>query len=117
MCSMRRLASVSIGVRSRQQRRIPQIKRALRVATDRAHELGIIGVPTITIDGEPLWGDDRLEDAAAQLRSYGRVDDGRAGEHLMPVEHRLPPQRHRKALEGPSPLLLRTLVTGGDVGS
>jgi|HubBroStandDraft_2_1064218.scaffolds.fasta_scaffold00665_9 2-hydroxychromene-2-carboxylate isomerase len=47
----------------------PQIKQALRVATDRAHELGVIGVPTITIDGESFWGDDRLEDAAARLKS------------------------------------------------
>ncbi len=47
----------------------PQIKQALRAATDAAHELGVIGVPTITIDGEPFWGDDRLEDAAARLRS------------------------------------------------
>jgi len=46
----------------------PQIKRALREATDAAHRLGVIGVPTIAIDGEPIWGDDRLEDAAARLR-------------------------------------------------
>jgi len=32
------------------------------------------------------------------------------------LEHRLCPQRHRKAPEGTSPLLLRTLVTYGDVG-
>jgi 2-hydroxychromene-2-carboxylate isomerase len=47
----------------------PQIKQALRDATDAAHELGVIGVPTIAIDGELFWGDDRLEDAAAHLRS------------------------------------------------
>jgi 2-hydroxychromene-2-carboxylate isomerase len=46
----------------------PQIKQALREATDAAHALGVIGVPTITIDGESFWGDDRLEDAAARLR-------------------------------------------------
>lgn len=45
----------------------PQIKRALREATDAAHALGVIGVPTIAIDGELFWGDDRLEDAAAYL--------------------------------------------------
>jgi 2-hydroxychromene-2-carboxylate isomerase len=43
----------------------PQIKQALRAATDAAHALGVIGVPTIAIDGELFWGDDRLEDAAA----------------------------------------------------
>jgi 2-hydroxychromene-2-carboxylate isomerase len=48
----------------------PQIKQALRAATDAAHALGVIGVPTIAVpvpggSGEELlWGDDRLEDAA-----------------------------------------------------
>jgi 2-hydroxychromene-2-carboxylate isomerase len=46
----------------------PRIKQALRAATDAAHELGVIGVPTIAVDGELFWGDDRLEDAAAHLR-------------------------------------------------
>jgi 2-hydroxychromene-2-carboxylate isomerase len=45
-----------------------EIKRALRHATDAAHELGVIGVPTIAIDDELFWGDDRLEDAAAHLK-------------------------------------------------
>jgi 2-hydroxychromene-2-carboxylate isomerase len=47
----------------------PQIKQALRAATDATHELGVIGVPTIAIDRELFWGDDRLEDAAAHLAS------------------------------------------------
>jgi 2-hydroxychromene-2-carboxylate isomerase len=47
----------------------PQIKQALRAATDAAHELGVIGVPTIAIDRELFWGDDRLEDAAAHLQA------------------------------------------------
>ncbi len=46
-----------------------EIKRALRLATDSARELGVIGVPTIAIDDELFWGDDRLEDAAAHLES------------------------------------------------
>jgi 2-hydroxychromene-2-carboxylate isomerase len=45
----------------------PQIKRALRDATDAAFAAGVVGVPTIAIDGEAFWGDDRLEDAAAHL--------------------------------------------------
>jgi 2-hydroxychromene-2-carboxylate isomerase len=49
----------------------PQIKRALRLATDAAHELGVIGVPTIAIDDELFWGDDRLEDAADFLTRAG----------------------------------------------
>lgn len=44
-----------------------QIKRALREATDAAHALGVTGVPTLAIDGECFWGDDRLEEAAARL--------------------------------------------------
>jgi 2-hydroxychromene-2-carboxylate isomerase len=47
----------------------PRVKQALREATDAAHELGVIGVPTLAIDRELFWGDDRLEDAAARLAS------------------------------------------------
>jgi 2-hydroxychromene-2-carboxylate isomerase len=43
----------------------PEIKLALRTATDAAYALGVFGVPTIAVGGELLWGDDRLEDAAA----------------------------------------------------
>jgi 2-hydroxychromene-2-carboxylate isomerase len=46
-----------------------RIKLALRSATDAAHERGVIGVPTIAVDDELFWGDDRLADAAAHLRS------------------------------------------------
>ncbi len=46
----------------------PEIKLALREATDAAHSLGVFGVPTIALDGELLWGDDRLDEAAALLR-------------------------------------------------
>jgi 2-hydroxychromene-2-carboxylate isomerase len=45
----------------------PEIKLALRAATDAAHALGVFGVPTIAVDGELFWGDDRLSDAAAAL--------------------------------------------------
>ena len=44
-----------------------ELKQTLRRATDFAHELGVIGVPTVAIDEELFWGDDRLEDAAAHL--------------------------------------------------
>jgi 2-hydroxychromene-2-carboxylate isomerase len=50
----------------------PEIKQALRSATDAAHQLGVFGVPTISVDGELLWGDDRLQEAAAlQERTAG----------------------------------------------
>jgi 2-hydroxychromene-2-carboxylate isomerase len=45
----------------------PEIKLALRDATDAAHRLGVYGVPTLAVDGELFWGDDRLSDAAAAL--------------------------------------------------
>jgi 2-hydroxychromene-2-carboxylate isomerase len=48
-------------------KRDPQVKQALRRATDTAGELGVIGVPTLAVDGQLFWGDDRLEDAAAHL--------------------------------------------------
>jgi 2-hydroxychromene-2-carboxylate isomerase len=44
----------------------PEIKAALRGATDAAIERGVRGVPTLaTEDGRLLFGDDRLEDALA----------------------------------------------------
>jgi 2-hydroxychromene-2-carboxylate isomerase len=45
----------------------PSIKEALRAATDEAQQRGVFGVPTIAIDDELFWGDDRLDDAAAHL--------------------------------------------------
>jgi 2-hydroxychromene-2-carboxylate isomerase len=50
----------------------PEIKLALRQATDAAHRLGVFGVPTVAVAGELFWGDDRLEDAAARIASCGR---------------------------------------------
>jgi 2-hydroxychromene-2-carboxylate isomerase len=41
------------------------VKKALREATDRAAELGVIGVPSLVVDGEVFWGDDRLEEAVS----------------------------------------------------
>jgi 2-hydroxychromene-2-carboxylate isomerase len=44
----------------------PEIKDLLRAVTDRALELGVSGVPSVAVDGELFWGDDRLEEAAAR---------------------------------------------------
>jgi 2-hydroxychromene-2-carboxylate isomerase len=41
------------------------IKDRLRVATEEAIERGVTGVPTVAVDGQLFWGDDRLEEAAA----------------------------------------------------
>jgi 2-hydroxychromene-2-carboxylate isomerase len=45
----------------------PRVKDALRSATQAAFELGVTGVPTIAIDDQLFWGDDRLQEAAAHL--------------------------------------------------
>jgi 2-hydroxychromene-2-carboxylate isomerase len=45
----------------------PEIKERLREATDGALAAGVQGVPTVLVDGEPFWGDDRLEAAATRL--------------------------------------------------
>jgi 2-hydroxychromene-2-carboxylate isomerase len=47
--------------------RDPEIKLALRVATDGAHARGVFGVPTVAIGEQLFWGDDRLQDAAMAL--------------------------------------------------
>jgi len=49
--------------------RNPEIKLALRTATDDAHALGVFGVPTVVVGEEIFWGDDRLREAAVGLAS------------------------------------------------
>jgi 2-hydroxychromene-2-carboxylate isomerase len=53
----------------------PQVKGALREATDAAHERGVIGVPTIAAAGELFWGDDRLQQATSRLEQDAREQD------------------------------------------
>jgi 2-hydroxychromene-2-carboxylate isomerase len=49
--------------------RDPEIKLALRAATDAAHARGVFGVPSVAVGDVIFWGDDRLTDAAiARLR-------------------------------------------------
>ncbi|MGH2858939.1 MAG: 2-hydroxychromene-2-carboxylate isomerase [Solirubrobacteraceae bacterium] len=45
------------------------VKRALRVATERAWGAGVRGIPTLRCATELFYGDDRLEDAARHLAS------------------------------------------------
>jgi len=45
-----------------------EIKQALRDETDAAVALGVFGVPTVIVEGELFWGDDRLQDAAVAHR-------------------------------------------------
>jgi 2-hydroxychromene-2-carboxylate isomerase len=44
----------------------PEIKRALREATEQAWERGVQGVPTLEAGRRLYFGDDRLEEAAAE---------------------------------------------------
>jgi 2-hydroxychromene-2-carboxylate isomerase len=41
------------------------VKGALREATEQAGDLGVRGVPSVVMNGEVYWGDDRLEEAVA----------------------------------------------------
>ncbi|HTR72667.1 MAG TPA: DsbA family protein [Solirubrobacteraceae bacterium] len=43
------------------------VKLALRNATDAAHARGVIGVPTVAVEGRLFFGDDRLGEAAASV--------------------------------------------------
>jgi 2-hydroxychromene-2-carboxylate isomerase len=43
------------------------VKSELREATEDAIERGVTGLPTVEVDGELFWGDDRLEEAAAAV--------------------------------------------------
>lgn len=45
----------------------PSIKDELRRRTDRAVELGVFGAPTFFVNGEPFWGQDRLDFVARAL--------------------------------------------------
>jgi 2-hydroxychromene-2-carboxylate isomerase len=47
---------------------VAEDKQRLRENTDRALELGAIGVPTVAVGDELFWGDDRLDEAAASAR-------------------------------------------------
>lgn len=60
-------AATDVGLDRREVERAmgtPEIKSALREATDEAHRLGVFGVPTMVVGGQLFWGDDRLQDAA-----------------------------------------------------
>jgi 2-hydroxychromene-2-carboxylate isomerase len=49
----------------------PEIKDALRAATDEALAAGVFGVPTVAVGAELFWGDDRLEQASAVASRAG----------------------------------------------
>lgn len=47
----------------------PEVDERLKAETDAARQLGIFGSPTFAAGTEIFWGDDRLEDAIAQISS------------------------------------------------
>jgi 2-hydroxychromene-2-carboxylate isomerase len=47
----------------------PEEKPKLRAQVERARALGIFGAPTLFVDGEMYWGNDRLEDALEAARA------------------------------------------------
>ena len=47
------------------------VKDRLRQATDEAIELGVFGSPFVIVDGEPFWGNDRLDDLNKWLETGG----------------------------------------------
>jgi 2-hydroxychromene-2-carboxylate isomerase len=59
------------GAELRQAIARPELKQALRAATEAAWERGVTGVPCLAVDGEVFYGDDGLEQAAAALRGSG----------------------------------------------
>lgn len=56
----------------------PELKAALRQATDEAVAIGVSGVPTAVVGSQLFWGDDRLEDAARTARGQRAGSGGRA---------------------------------------
>jgi 2-hydroxychromene-2-carboxylate isomerase len=51
-----------------EQTQEPEIKDALRAVNAEAVAAGVIGVPSVVVDGEVFWGDDRLSEAASRCR-------------------------------------------------
>ena len=45
------------------------VKEELKRATDEAIELGVTGIPTVSVGGQLFWGDDHLEEAAKAASS------------------------------------------------
>ena len=48
----------------------PDVKEAVKDATDAAIDIGVFGVPTVQVGDELFWGDDKLEEAAAALAPH-----------------------------------------------
>jgi len=49
----------------------PDIKEKLRAETERSIERGVFGSPFVFVDGEPFWGNDRLDEVERWLATGG----------------------------------------------
>jgi len=49
----------------------PEVKERLRAETEAAIARGVFGSPFIIVDGEPFWGNDRLDEVREWLRTGG----------------------------------------------
>jgi 2-hydroxychromene-2-carboxylate isomerase len=49
----------------------PAVKERLRAETESAIARGIFGSPFVIVDGEPFWGNDRLDDVREWLKTGG----------------------------------------------
>ena len=49
----------------------PAIKEKLRAETERSIERGVFGSPFVFVDGEPFWGNDRLDQVEHWLATGG----------------------------------------------
>jgi 2-hydroxychromene-2-carboxylate isomerase len=63
------------GPRLLEQTQQPELKAALRAVNDEAVAAGVIGVPSLVVDGQVFWGDDRLNDAASRCQSSGGTSE------------------------------------------
>lgn len=63
-----RMADLAARLAPAHDPQAPQVKQALRDATDRAVARGLFGVPALEVDGRVFWGLDSLEMVAAYLR-------------------------------------------------
>ena len=53
-----------------------RIEQRYKQASEEARALGVFGSPTVVVDGEVFWGDDRLEDAIAWFKAKGSDASG-----------------------------------------
>ena len=59
----------------------PEVKAALRDATDRAIAAGVFGVPTFAYQGDLFWGGDRIDLLLRRIAGH-RIDEARLKEFL-----------------------------------